>query len=50
MNLAIRDTSEREAFYRTIDDDNLSALWNVLGDLVTPQPRSPVARICGASI
>ena len=41
MNLAIRDTSEREAFYRAIDGENLTALWNVLGDLVTPQPRSP---------
>jgi gentisate 1,2-dioxygenase len=32
----IRKTPEREAFYRAIDDENLSALWNVMGDLITP--------------
>ena len=37
---AVQKTPEREAFYRKIDGDNLSALWNVLGDLVTPEPRS----------
>ena len=37
---AVVKTPEREAFYRKIDGENLSALWNVLGDLVTPEPRS----------
>src|SRR5256885_13604969 len=37
---AVQKTPEREAFYRKIDGENLSALWNVLGDLVTPEPRS----------
>src|SRR5579862_9516507 len=31
---------EREAFYRKIDGENLSALWNVMGDLITPEPKS----------
>ena len=37
---AVVKTPEREAFYKKIDGENLSALWNVLGDLVTPEPRS----------
>src|SRR3979411_1404140 len=37
---AVQKTPEREAFYRKIDGENLSALWNVLGDLITPEPRS----------
>ena len=34
-------TPERSAFYKRIDTKNLAPLWEVLGDLVTPQPRSP---------
>jgi gentisate 1,2-dioxygenase len=37
---AVAKTPEREAFYRKIDDENLSALWNVMGDLITPEPKS----------
>jgi gentisate 1,2-dioxygenase len=37
----IQKTPEREAFYRKIDGENLSALWTVMGDLITPQPKSP---------
>jgi gentisate 1,2-dioxygenase len=37
---AVAKTPEREAFYRKIDGENLSALWNVMGDLITPEPRS----------
>src|SRR3981189_2687738 len=37
---AVQKTPEREAFYKKIDGENLSALWNVMGDLITPQPRS----------
>ena len=33
---AVQKTPEREAFYKKIDGENLSALWNVLGDLITP--------------
>jgi len=33
---AVEKTPEREAFYRKIDGENLSALWNVMGDLITP--------------
>ena len=40
MDHAVRKTPEREAFYRKIDGENLSALWNVMGDLITPQPKS----------
>jgi hypothetical protein len=37
---AVQKTPEREAFYRKIDGENLSALWNVQGDLITPEPKS----------
>jgi len=37
---AVLKTPEREAFYKKIDGENLSALWNVLGDLITPEPKS----------
>ncbi|SNT53914.1 gentisate 1,2-dioxygenase [Tardiphaga sp. OK246] len=40
MDNAIQKTPEREAFYRKIDGENLSALWNVMGDLITPEPKS----------
>jgi gentisate 1,2-dioxygenase len=40
MQQAIVKLADREEFYRRIDGQNLSALWNVLGDLVTPQPKS----------
>jgi gentisate 1,2-dioxygenase len=33
-------TSLRQDFYDRIDRQNMSALWTVLTDLVTPQPRS----------
>jgi gentisate 1,2-dioxygenase len=36
----VQQTPERQAFYDRIDRQNLSALWNVLSDLVTPEPRS----------
>jgi len=34
-------TAEREAYYRRIDRENLTPLWEVLGDLVPPRPRTP---------
>jgi gentisate 1,2-dioxygenase len=34
-------TAERKAYYERIDRESLAPLWEVLGDLVTPQPRSP---------
>ena len=34
-------TPQRDAFYERIDGENMSALWNVLGSLITPEPRSP---------
>src|ERR1700716_4588494 len=37
---AVQKTPEREAFYRKIDGENLAALWNVMGDLITPEPKS----------
>ena len=40
MDHAIAKTAEREAFYRKIDGENLTALWNVMGDLITPEPKS----------
>src|SRR6476620_12052668 len=38
---APRTTPEREAFYQRIDAQHLTPLWDVLGDLVIPQPRTP---------
>lgn len=34
-------TNERQAFYQQIDRHHLTPLWQVLGDLVIPQPQSP---------
>ena len=34
-------TNERQAFYERIDQHNLTPLWEVLGDLVISQPKSP---------
>ncbi len=33
--------NERQAFYKTIDTENMSPLWEVLGDLVPREPRTP---------
>jgi gentisate 1,2-dioxygenase len=41
MENQIQDTPERRAFYEKIDGENLSALWNNLAALITPEPRSP---------
>jgi gentisate 1,2-dioxygenase len=38
---AVLKTPEREAFYRKIEGESLSALWNVMGDIITPEPKSP---------
>jgi gentisate 1,2-dioxygenase len=40
MDHVVQKTPEREAFYRKIDGESMSALWNVMGDLITPQPKS----------
>ncbi len=40
MDHPVQQTPERQAFYRKIDGENLSALWNVMGALITPEPRS----------
>ncbi|HEV2558159.1 MAG TPA: gentisate 1,2-dioxygenase [Microvirga sp.] len=36
----VRQTPEREAFYARIGAENMTALWNVMGALITPEPRS----------
>jgi gentisate 1,2-dioxygenase len=36
----IQQTPERLAFYKKIDGENLTALWNVMGALITPEPKS----------
>jgi gentisate 1,2-dioxygenase len=41
---AVQKTPEREAFYKKIDGENLSALWNVMGDR-----RAPASLTCGNS-
>lgn len=35
------DEAAREAFYRAIEPEGLSALWPSLADLITPEPKSP---------
>ena len=41
MEHAVATTPEREAFYRKIDGDSMTALWTVMSDLITPEPKSP---------
>src|SRR5881396_11319 len=38
--VAALKTPEREAFYKKIDGENLTALWTVMGDLITSEPKS----------
>ena len=38
--VAALKTPEREAFYKKIDGENLTALWTVMSDLITPAPKS----------
>jgi gentisate 1,2-dioxygenase len=38
---AVQKTPEREAFYKKIEGQSLTALWNVMNDIITPEPRSP---------
>ena len=35
---AVEKTPEREAFYKKIDGENLSARWNVMGEVLRPHP------------
>ena len=41
MFAAPEATADRKAFYQRIERDNLAPLWEVLGDLVPPTPRTP---------
>jgi len=34
------ETAERKAFYDRIDKENMTALWTVMGALITPEPKS----------
>lgn len=40
MDARPTETPERTAFYERIDKQHMTPLWSVLGDLVTPEPRS----------
>jgi gentisate 1,2-dioxygenase len=40
METAVQQTPERQAFYDKIDRESMSALWNVMGALITPEPKS----------
>lgn len=33
--------AERDAFYEAIYPENMTALWSVMGDIITPEPKSP---------
>jgi gentisate 1,2-dioxygenase len=46
MSIAPAETPERKAFYERIDKDNMTPLWAVLGDLVTPEPKSGCQAAC----
>ena len=39
MDHAVREAPARSAFYARIDGENLAAPWNVMGALITPEPR-----------
>ncbi|MDX2204557.1 MAG: gentisate 1,2-dioxygenase [Hyphomicrobiaceae bacterium] len=41
MDHAPVETPERRAFYAAIDKKNMTALWTVMGALITPEPKSP---------
>src|SRR5258708_13415111 len=41
MSNAVPQTPELKAFCEKRESENLAALWNVLGAMVTPEPRSP---------
>ncbi|MFL5420323.1 MAG: gentisate 1,2-dioxygenase [Myxococcales bacterium] len=41
MMQAPQKTAERKAFYERISGENLTPLWEVLGDLVPQRPRTP---------
>jgi gentisate 1,2-dioxygenase len=40
MSEAVEEAPERRAFYARINAENLTALWTVMGSLITPEPRS----------
>jgi gentisate 1,2-dioxygenase len=40
MEHVVQQTPERQAFYAKIDGENMSALWNNMAALITPEPRS----------
>ncbi len=40
MSTGAAETPARKAFYEKIDGRNLTALWTVMGALITPEPRS----------
>jgi gentisate 1,2-dioxygenase len=41
MHVEAEDTPERQAFYKRIDTQGMTALWTVMGALITPEPKSP---------
>lgn len=36
----VQQTEERKKYYEKIDGENMTPLWNVLGALITPEPKS----------
>lgn len=40
MKQAPAETPERKAFYERIDRQNMTPLWSVLSDIITPEPKS----------
>jgi gentisate 1,2-dioxygenase len=40
------ETAERKAFYARIDKQNMTPLWTVLGQLITPEPKSACVPAC----
>ena len=42
MPVSVTETPERLAFYDKINESHLSPLWVGLGDIITPEPVSPL--------
>lgn len=40
MKQPAAETPERKAFYAKIDKENMTALWSVFADIITPEPKS----------
>jgi gentisate 1,2-dioxygenase len=40
VQATLANSAEREAFYRAIEPESMTALWSVMGAIITPEPKS----------